>query len=195
MIKKLLALVLVLGTLFTLAACKNTESNVSSEESKATVEYTKGSISNNVYTNEWANIKFELDNTTWKQGSTADYQSYESATTDCGLIAGISSEGRQLAIIFEENPGNAATVNVYLDNVKKGMQSVGLTYVFSDYYEKTIAGKKYVGMDATLAQSGVTVYQTFFATLYDGRFISFVGTSVTGKDEIESALAKITALN
>ena len=57
-----------------------------------------------------------------------------------------------------------------------------------------IAGKEYIGLDAKLTQSGVTVYQTFLATQHDGKFISFVITSLVGADEINPLLDKITTV-
>lgn len=165
-----------------------------SEESVAPIEYTKGAIENGVYTNEWANIKFQFDSTTWKEGAAADYLSFESATTDCGLIAGIATEGRQLAIVFENNPGNSMSAETYIDNIKKGMTAVVNGYTFSEQYKKTIAGKEYIGLDAELTQSGVTVYQTFLATQHDGKFISFIVTSLVGADEINPALDKVTTV-
>ncbi len=183
MTKKILAALLVACSLFALVACGGDG-----------IDYTKGTIENNVYTNEWANIKFELDSTTWKAGAASDYQSFENATTDCGLIAGVATEGRQLAIVFENNPGNSLDANGYLDNVKNGMTSSVSGYTFSEQYKKTIAGKEYTGFDAKLTQSGVTVYQTFFATQHDGKFISLVVTSLVGADEINSVLDKVTTV-
>ena len=184
MTKKILAALLVACSLFVLVACGGSESGV---------EYTKGTIENNVYTNEWANLKFELDDT-WKKGSDADFQSYENENTDCGLIAGLATEGRQLAIAFEKNPLNLYDENAYLDNVKKGMTSSVSGYTFGEYYKKTIAGQEFTGVDITLSQSGVNVYQAMFTRIHDGKFISIVVTSITGKDEINTVLSKITAL-
>lgn len=210
MTKKIFVALLAVCALLSFAACNNGNGDTSTVDSSAadesstatqesatvseTVEYTKGDVSNNVYVNEWADIKFELDSTTWKKGAASDYASFESATTDCGLIAGISAEGRQLAIVFENNPGDKLDEKAYLENVKKGMTTVVTGYTFSEQYKKTIAGKEYVGIDATLNQKGVNVYQTFLAVKHDGKFISIVVTSITGKEEITSVLDKITAV-
>jgi hypothetical protein len=217
MTKKIFVALLAVCALLTFAACNNGNGDTStvdssvadesstatqesvavsetvSEESVETVEYTKGAVSNNVYTNEWADMKFELDSTTWKEGSASDYASYESATTDCGLIAGLATEGRQLAIVFENNPKNDTT-ETYIANVKKGMLAIYSDYVFSESYKKTIAGKEYLCIDATLTQNGVSIYQAFFVTQHDGKFISLAATSITGKEEITSVVEKITTV-
>ena len=192
MTKKILVLLLAVCSLFCFVACGSAKS-VTAEAPAPTVDYTKGSISNNVYTNEWANIKFELDSTTWKQGSTADYASYETEGTECGLIAGIATEGRQLAIAFEENPRNYNEES-YLDNATKAMKELVAGYTFSEYYKKTIAGKEYLGVDITLTQNGATIHQAMYVKLYDGKFIGIVGTSITSKDEIASVIGKITTV-
>ena len=185
MAKKILIALLVLCMTFSLASCM-------SEESSS--DYTKGSVTDNVYVNEWANIKFVLDDTTWKQGSASDYQSYENDTTDCGLIAGLATEGRQLAIAFETNPAGLVSEETYLTNVKTGMTSASTGYTFGEFYNKTIAGKQYLGVDATLTQNGVSVYQAFYTTRHDGKFISIVVTSITDRNEISSVLDKITTV-
>ncbi len=184
MTKKILAALLVACSLFALVACGGGDNGI---------EYTKGTIENNVYTNEWANIKFELDDT-WKKGSDAEFKSYENENTECGLIAGAATEGRQLAIAFEKNPLNLYDEKAYLDNVKKGMNAAVTGYTFGEYYTKSIAGTDFMGMDVTLKQSGVTVYQAMFTKIHDGKFISIVVTSLVGKEEINSVLNKITAL-
>ena len=181
MTKKILAALLVACSLFALVACGGSDN------------YTKGTIENNVYTNEWADMKFELDDT-WKKGSDAEFKSYENENTECGLIAGIATEGRQLAIAFEKNPLNLYDENKYLDNIKKDMNVAVSGYSFGEYYTKSIAGKDYLGVDVSLTQGSVTVYQSFFTKLHDGKFISIVVTSLVGKEEINSVLNKLTAL-
>ncbi len=185
MTNKILAALLIVCSLFTLVACGGEGSGI---------EYTKGTIENNVYTNEWADIKFVLDDTTWKKGSDADFKSYENENTDCGLVAGASTEGRQLAIAFEKNPLNLYDEKAYLDNCTKLLKETGLGYSIGEYYKKTIAGKEYLAMDITLSQSGVTVHQAMLTKLHDGKFISIVATSATSKDEINKALDKITTV-
>lgn len=181
MTKKILAALLVACSLFALVACGGSDN------------YTKGTIENNVYTNEWADMKFELDDT-WKQGSDAEFKSYENENTDCGLIAGIATEGRQLAIAFEKNPLGLYDEESYLNNVKKGMNEAVSGYSFGEYYTKSIAGKDFLGVDVSLTQGSVTFYQSFFTKLHDGKFISIAVTSITGKTEIDSVLAKITTV-
>ncbi len=192
MTKKLFVVLLAACALFSFVACGGAESVTGGDNTPPTVDYTKGSVSNNVYTNEWANIKFELDST-WKEGPASDYKTYENTTTDCGLIAGIATEGRQFAIVFEKDITKSYDEKEYLDNATKMLSGV-TGYTYGDYYKKTVAGKEYLGVDITLNANGVTVYQAMFVKLYDGRFIAFSVTSASSRDEINSVLAKVTTL-
>ncbi len=52
--------------------------------SEQTVLYTNGSVSDGVYTNEWADIRIELTDG-WEQGSNEDYAEMEDDYIDCGF--------------------------------------------------------------------------------------------------------------
>ncbi len=56
-------------------------------------EYTKGEILDGVYTNEWAEISFEVTSE-WPEGTAADYAEYNGDGTECGFISYIEDEGR-----------------------------------------------------------------------------------------------------
>lgn len=177
---RLISLAIMLCLALSFAACTSEgsgDASVASEASK--VEYTVGTIENNYYVNEWADIKFRLV-TPWKACAKSDYAVYESATTDCGLLAGDATRGQQLAIVFEENPSKLIDEKKYLDNFVQGLKSTAPDFICGEYFTKTIAGKEFLGVRSVYARGRVSVYQFEYVRLHDGKFISII---VTASDE------------
>lgn len=63
-----------------------------------TTSFSTGNINNNIYSNEWADIKFDMQDN-WSEVSNQQYESYEDEITTCDFYAE-NSDGSQLAILL-----------------------------------------------------------------------------------------------
>ena len=214
--KSTLAVILVIASLLTLAACGGGSSTTTSDATSETSSgasadsgrvYTKGSVIDGVYVNNWAGLQFAT-NDEWVACEKDVIKSYEVTGVSCGFVAGASSSGKQLAICFEKLPAEEEaeevsdasaevseevskvefTIDGYLDTLVTGYSSTVAESTFGEYRDITVAGEKYRAVDIVL---GEAVYQTICARRNGNYCIVLIATG-NEKDIPEQALALLT---
>ena len=127
------------------------------------IEYSKGTVIGNIYTNLWADLKITLPNE-YAQKILTDTSNYENEKTDCGLASINELKNKQLVIQFEDlsNYIQDYTVNEYLDILKESAKdSIGITIAeieYSEYFNYKIAGEDYLSLRITNVDTGLTQY-------------------------------------
>jgi hypothetical protein len=137
------------------------------------VGYGKGSIADNIYINEWADLKLIIPSD-YHNLSADDYANMESDNTDCGLyIENVNLDS--LAIIFTEASA-FSDVNSITDYVAALIQSVEDNYknkydnvsiVSGSGTDTKIAGRTFFAESITAVRDGVTVVDTLYGCKID----------------------------
>ena len=215
--KSFLAVILVIASLLTLAACGGGSGATTSDTSSAATSsgasadsgrvYTKGSVIDGVYINNWAGLQF-VTNDEWVACEKDIIKSYEVTNVSCGFVAGAASSGKQLAICVEKLPAEEDvaetsdassdaseevskvefTIDGYLDSLVTGFSSTVAESTFGEYRDITVAGEKYRAVDIVLGES---VYQTICARRNGNHCIVLIATGIE-KEIPEQALALLT---
>lgn len=148
------------------------------------VEYTKGTLENGRYTNNWANLRVDITGD-WTNGSSEEYAAYEvDSRTECGVIINDTTKGKNLTIGFEQLIGVDALMSEdeYLDvlaaNLVAEYAALNLTCHIGAYSTTTIAGEQYRTMRATF--DGQTLVQEFHVRKLDGYIIFVIATAQDG---------------
>lgn len=158
------------------------------------VSYTKGSIIDGWYVNEWANIKFEVTDD-WYEGNTSEY---DDAYAECGLVLHNINNSNVLAIMFVDLSSYDGVIDVdeYLDGVADGAKeevtNAGLTCDISDIYNVTIAGETYRALKLTL-NNGLAVQQ-LCAREQDGHIV-FINITADDSFDANSTLNNIRTVD
>ena len=170
------------------------EEETEEEKEDVKVEYTKGEVVNGYYVNEWANIKFKITDE-WPDTTATDGANYEDAKTETGFASVDSTQGKQLAIAFEDVSayGDDITEEIYLDayenNLSAGFDS-SVEYEVSERYTTKIAGETFHGVDVVITGAGGSVTLSTFVRIQDGRAILFAVSSMS-VSEIEDVLSSV----
>ena len=157
---------------------QNMGSGSSTYEPSYSISYNNGILADGVYTNEWANIRFDAVDP-WTDGTDEEYAAYEGdPNTECGVILDDAVNGKQLSICFEKLTGANVliTADTYLDIVSDGLgesyNDSGLPCQLSEYYDTTIAGETYRTL--RISFDGLESVQDLHVRKHDG-YIIFIG--------------------
>lgn len=168
------------------------------DSNSSIVTYTKGSVVDGWYVNEWANLKFEITDN-WENGDSYDYSSYENITTDAGLVVNGVDGTSQLAIVFEELTGLNASMDeeeyldIAVDGLATGYDDAGIPYSFvEDYYYTTIAGEVYLTTELTLGDNALTQK---ICVKRQGDYMIFIAMSASDGFSANAALYSIYTVN
>ncbi len=137
-------------------------------EPKEEVAYSKGFVTDNVYTNEWADMKFSIP-VGYFDGTESDYVSDDNI--DHGLIIFSGEIGNSFDLTFEKIPYSIITEESYLDACKRNIEksfsdlaesSQAFNCTINDIYSKrVIAGYEYSVMSINYNTDGIFVYGVF----------------------------------
>lgn len=136
------------------------------QEAPYSTPYTKGTLIDGTYINDWAGFQFTLPEDYVQQ----EASSMENATTDVGLYA-ISYDGYSIAVMFEDlsNSGNI-TEDFYLNVVEQNIQQSGTDYscIFTragEIHDITVAGEDYRCMDLNCSyeEYGYSMIESLYA--------------------------------
>lgn len=173
------------------------DSTVTDQDTAESVPYSKGSVVDGWYVNDWANMQVDTTAGDWSFGSQEEYSSYEGdGKTECGLILDDNTNGCQLVICFEALTWlNASTTEEEcLDTITTGVKEVyddaGITYSMDDYYASYLAGETFQTAKITLNDGALT--QIFLVRKYDDHMI-YVIASAQDSTVAESVLSNVIA--
>lgn len=173
------------------------ETTLPSTNPPVVLGYTKGSIENGYYVNEWANLKIQTSGywagLNWDVGTDDAYASYQNASTDCGLILAERYAGYQVAIAFEDLTASNPSISEsdYMDIVLDGLVSVydssGIECaVLSSYWSYELCGNSYLTGGVSLSAGETSFVQVFLVRKLDDHMIFIALTLPTAEsaDEI-----------
>ena len=154
----------------------------------SSVSYDKGSYSNGVYTNKWAELKYAPEGE-WENGSDAEYTTYQNATTECGLyIKRINRDqgiyDATVSIVLENLNGISMTTEDYVKTVRNLLReqyaNTGHTVDMTD--PMSIGLANYYWQEFDMELNGGTLYQRMMVTEKDGYMISITITAMDSSE-------------
>ena len=138
----------------TIATPNDTSSTDSNEDYSV---FTKGSTLNKVYTNKWANLKFELTGG-FEEADAATYSASEAANAYCGLIAADQTAVKQISIVYEKLDGVNALISEekYIEIItgllKDQFTQANYKFEFGETFDRTIANENYKSFIVTFPE-------------------------------------------
>ena len=135
------------------------------------VAYTKGSVSNGEYSNEWADLRVALGDG-WTIASSQENATIEDAETDCGFLAS-SDNGERFLIAFIQDSQGKYTVSSFLDELEEdAVESDGIKRT-SDPVRTSISvgGHLYSGSRFHVDISGVDEVVSVYARQIDDYYV------------------------
>ncbi len=149
-------------------------------------KYSKGELQGNVYTNEWANLKIELDER-FTEASAGHYDIYDNLLSDCGAYFIDEGDGDELGIVFYKGGMYSVkeycdkTIESWMDSVHKHVNIVfSPEYIKNIVYEKNaipveIAGADYLGAFLTVRfENGLSTVYGDYCAKKDRKIIDIV---------------------
>ena len=152
------------------------------------VAYTKGSYSNGVYTNKWAELQYAPEGE-WENGSAAEYAAFQNATTECGLcIKRVNREegiyDANVSIAFENVKNANVTVADYVkilrNTLREQYADQGYTIDMTDSLEIGLANHYWTEFSMEL--NGGALHQRMMITEQDGYIICMTITAMDGSE-------------
>lgn len=158
------------------------------------IAYTKGSVVDDYYINEWAGFKFKITEE-WPDTTATARSTYEDETTDAGFISADTLTGKQFVIDFVDLSKTYVeyTEEKFLKEIVSTSESelAGIEYTLSEFYDYEIAGETYECVDFTM-ENGFNL--TYCVRLYDDRIITIFSSSYS-KEKVQEAFDSIEALD
>lgn len=159
--------------------------------------YTKGTVGNGFYVNEWANIKFEITDE-WPQLREEDFNgTFESTyNEEIGFCSLNELNGKAFLVSFINNSGllRNYTADEYIksfyDDLSKTYIDEGIILDTDEITDIVIADENFRVMNISLNGPASTVYQCICVRKLDNRFI-VISVSATDKDTITERLNTI----
>lgn len=207
--KILLIVMSLVLVLITLAGCGNNTTNETENKSENTT--TKEAIArgvidkNNVYTSEFAGIKFTLPEG-WAYSTDEQIASMMNVGVEVlkdqkdnlseileqtalyDMVANDQTNGTSVMVMFEKSLLNV-NEEFYLNNVKKGLESVTeLDYQISDEITtETVGGKEYKVLTATVP--AYNMVQKYYVVKKGDYFVDILVTYIDGVADLNAVLA------
>lgn len=121
------------------------------------IEYNKGELKDNVYLNEWCNLKIEIPDG-WREANWETYIELDGSSNkvDCGLALQSDRGIGLFLVVFEDGGYYHISESKLLDYAEDKLKENKLMIVKEDTIERgdaTIAGAKYETLTATVTSS------------------------------------------
>ena len=157
------------------------------------VAYTKGSVVDGYYINEWANIKFPISEK-FPEADSSAYSKYTDTYNDVGFYSDDSFTGRMLLIQFTDLSSNPTSYNAekFLNELLSGIKEQYPSWTISEYFHKTIAEQDYLVCNITA--DGSSGKEMIFVRFEGKRVISIMVSSSTAS-ETDDMIASVTTAN
>lgn len=204
-----IALIILLATsmLFILTGCgekkveNNSVTNDQQEEQK--VEISMGNWNNNVYTNDFLGLKFNLPEG-WTYSS--DEEIAEMMNLGAELLNDDQKAAAELAkltsvtyvvannpntgnnvTIMSEKPAMEVTTEYYINQLKTQLAAVeSINYEIGNISKETVAGREYDTLTVTANVSGIELTQKYFVYKMDEYFVCLLITTTNGDTDINN---------
>ncbi len=179
----------------------NNEGNNNQEE---TANISRGTWVDNVYSNDFMNIKFNMPET-WAKYSdeeiatlmnigaemlTDDQKKLAELTEQNGLYCMVSNDPATGAnvILLLEKPALKVTPEFYLNSIKTQLESVNtMTYTIGDIYDAKVANQDFYAIDAKATANNQTIQQNYYVKAIDKYMASIIITT-TEESQLEDIL-------
>lgn len=212
-LKSMLAIVLTASMLFILSGCGNKEEEKTTndnektnvEQENKTVEFSMGSWSDNVYSNDFLGLKFKLPNG-WKYSSDEEIAEMMNLGTELlndeqkaaaeisklnnayYMVANDPNTGDNISIISEK-PAMEVTTEFYINQLKTQLQNVNtINYEIGETSKETVAGKECDTLTVDASMSGVKMTQRYYIYKVDKYVICIISTSTSGEQKINDIM-------
>ena len=191
---KIVAIIMMLVlSLTVLAGCGKTEENTAAGEQQETKkELSRGTWDGDVYTSEFAGLKFTLPEG-WTRSTDeeiaevmqlgeevlADEGKYNSElaklTTVYDMMAKSADQTANIQVMMEKTTYD---VDAYAATLKKGLEEVqSIPYEVGEPTETTICGNTYKAVTATVEMSGVKMEQSYYIRVEGDYMVAIIVTS------------------
>lgn len=211
-LKNMLIVLLTASMLFLLAGCGNKEestttNNTTNEQTtrEQKVEFSMGEWNNNVYTNEFLGLKFNLPEG-WTYASDeeiADMMNLgtellnddqkaaaevSKLTTAYYMVANDPNTGNSISIISEK-PVMEVSTEYYMNELKTQLSAVeSINYEIGETSKEKIADREYDILTASASMSGVKITQKYYIYKMDRYFVGIIVTSTTGETALNEMI-------
>lgn len=212
-LKSMLAIVITASMLFVLSGCGNKEEEKTTndnekmnvEQENKTVEFSMGSWSDNVYSNDFLGLKFKLPNG-WKYSSDEEIAEMMNLGTELlndeqkaaaeisklnnayYMVANDPNTGDNISIISEK-PAMEVTTEFYINQLKTQLQNVNtINYEIGETSKETVAGKECDTLTVDASMSGVKMTQRYYIYKVDKYVICIISTSTSGEEKINDMM-------
>lgn len=212
-LKSMLAIVLTASMLFILSGCGNKEEEKTTndnektnvEQENKTVEFSMGSWSDNVYSNDFLGLKFKLPNG-WKYSSDEEIAEMMNLGTELlndeqkaaaeisklnnayYMVANDPNTGDNISIISEK-PAMEVTTEFYINQLKTQLQNVNtINYEIGETSKETVAGKECDTLTVDASMSGVKMTQRYYIYKVDKYVVCIISTSTSGEEKINDMM-------
>ena len=152
--------------------------------------YTKGEIVENVYTNEWAELKFVIDGG-FSDVTAEEAQYLEDQYSEVGFIAYDESSGYSISVLYyhigntngySEKEGMDDHLLGYAD----GFEDIGITPTISEYFQYSVADKAYTTAKIDFESLGVE----YKCIRYEGEYAIIITVIAPTEEEVKSIISK-----
>ena len=180
----------------------NTENNNVKEDVTTTKTISRGKWENNIYTNEFAEIKFNLPED-WAYSSDEEiaklmnvgaemlngneFAKIVEQTSVYDMVANNPNTGSSVMIMFEK-PLISASLDFYISKIKEQLEAVEtIDYTISDKIEKeTLSGKEYSVVIATVPDYNMV--QKYYIRQENGCFIDILVTYINNTNDEQTIM-------
>lgn len=212
-LKSMLVILLTASMLFVLSGCGNKEEKKATnddekanvEQEDKTTEFSMGSWSDNVYTNDFLGLKFKLP-AGWKYSSDEEIAEMMNLGTELlnddqkaaaevsklnsayYMVANDPNTGDNISIISEK-PAMEVTTEFYINQLKTQLSSVdSISYEIGETSKETVAGKEYDTLTVNASMSGVKMTQRYYIYKVDKYVVCIISTSTSGEQKINEIM-------
>lgn len=152
--------------------------------------YTNGKVTDNVYVNEWAELRFDLSNG-YKDITEDEREYYEDESSDIGFAAEKTDSSVYIALSFQdlgstrgysEKEGMDDFLEGYSDELKT---DYGVTPTVSEYFKYSVAGKEYTTSKVEVGG----IFSEYHCIRFEGEYAVILSVTAVDEAAVKEALA------
>ena len=181
------------------------ESKEDVEEKSESKEFSMGEWENNVYTNDFLGIKYNLPSG-WKYSSDEEIAKLMNVGKELlnddqknlGEIAELTSVYYVVAndpntgnniVIMSEKPLMEASTDYYINSLKTQLENLdSINYEIGETSKETIGSRQYDTLTVSTSSNGVKLAQKYYIYKLDKYFVDIIVTSTNGEANISNMM-------